>query len=195
ACFAPFVALAPGGVWDSVVRQTTRPLQIESLGSAILLALHHTVGLTVHWASSHGSQNLVGTGPDAIGGAQTALQLAALLAVWWLHARGPCGRDELVRASAAAVLAFVTFGKVLSPQYLIWLLPLIPLVRGRRGLAASALLAVALVLTQIWFPYRYWRLALHQDAIATWLVFARHPVLVALVVVLARPRRESARSP
>src|SRR5438552_3189695 len=25
ACFVPFLALAPGGVWDSVVRQTTRP--------------------------------------------------------------------------------------------------------------------------------------------------------------------------
>ena len=90
--------------------------------------------------------------------------------------------------------AFIAFGKVLSPQFLIWLLPLVPLVRGRRGLAASAVFAVALVLTQLWFPYRYWRLALQQDAIASWLVFARDLVLLLLVAVLANPRREPART-
>src|SRR5206468_6525319 len=31
----PFLALAPHGVWASIVRQTTRPLQLESLGSAL----------------------------------------------------------------------------------------------------------------------------------------------------------------
>ena len=32
SCFVPFLALAPAGLWDSVAHQTTRPLQIESLG-------------------------------------------------------------------------------------------------------------------------------------------------------------------
>jgi hypothetical protein len=189
-CFAPFLALAPGGVWDSVVRQTTRPLQVESLGSGVLLGLHHVFGLTVHWKSSHGSQNLVGTGPDAIGALQTVLQIAALLAVWWLFARGPGGRDELVRASAAAVVAFVALGKVLSPQFLIWLIPLVPLVRGRRGLQASALFGLALVLTQVWFPFRYWDLVFSFDPAASWLVLVRDLALVALLAVLVR-REES----
>src|SRR5204863_3074732 len=96
--------------------------------------------------------------------------------------------------AASAVAAFLAFGKVLSPQFLIWLIPLVPLVRGRRGVAASAVLLVALVLTQLWFPYRYWRLALQQDAISSWLVFARDIVLVGLVVVLAMPRRAQART-
>jgi hypothetical protein len=74
------------------------------------------------------------------------------------------------------------------------LLPLVPLVRGKRGVAASAVLLVALVLTQLWFPYRYWRLALQQDAIASWLVFARDLVLVGLVLVLAMPRRAALRT-
>jgi hypothetical protein len=189
ACFVPFLALAPGGVWNSVVRQTTRPLQIESLGSGALLALHHAFGLAVHWKSSHGSQNLVGTGPDAIGALQTVLQISALIAVWWLFARGPGGREELVRASAAAVVAFVALGKVLSPQYLIWLIPLVPLVRGRLGLVASALLALALVLTQLWFPFRYWRLVFSFDEAASWLVLARDLALVALLCILLRPER------
>jgi hypothetical protein len=192
ACFVPFLALAPGGVWDSVVRQTTRPLQIESLGSGVLLALHHAFGLAVHWKSSHGSQNLVGTGPDAIGALQTVLQVCALLAVWWLFARGPGGREELVRASAAAVVAFVALGKVLSPQFLIWLVPLVPLVRGRRGVRAAALLGVALVLTQVWFPFRYWDLVFSFDQLSSWLVLGRDAVLLALLATLVRPGRSSA---
>jgi hypothetical protein len=53
-------------------------------------------------------------------------------------------------------------------------------------LKASGLLAVALVLTQLWFPYRYWDLALEFDGVASALVLARDFVLVALLVVLVR---------
>jgi hypothetical protein len=60
----------------------------------------------------------------------------------------------------------------------------VPLVRGRRGLLASALLAVALVLTQTWFPFRYFRLALNFEAGLSWLLLARDLTLVALVAVL-----------
>ena len=91
---------------------------------------------------------------------------------------------------AAAVLAFVALGKVLSPQFLVWLVPLVPLVGGRRGLWSAALLGLALVLTQLWFPYRYWDYALTFDELASWLVLARDLVLVgALAVLVQEPRR------
>ena len=86
-------------------------------------------------------------------------------------------------------------GKVLSPQFLIWLVPVVPLVGGLRGLRASALLAVGLVLTQLWFPSRYWDLARELDPLPSTLVLIRDLVLVALLVVLVRDRRESPRSP
>ena len=86
--------------------------------------------------------------------------------------------------------AFVALGKVLSPQFLIWLVPLVPLVRGRRGLWASVLLGIAVVLTQLWFPFRYFRLALDFEAGLSWLLLARDLTLVALVAVLLLPVRE-----
>jgi len=192
--FLPFVRLSPGGVWDSLQRQADRPLQIESLGSSFLLVAHQFGAWTVHLNLSHGSQNQGGSLAEALAAIQSVVQALVVAALWIAFARGPATPERLVRYSAASVAAFIAFGKVLSPQFLIWLLPLVPLVRGRRGLAASAVLAVALVLTQFWFPYRYWRLALHQDAIGSWLVFARDLVLVALVVVLAIPRRARART-
>jgi hypothetical protein len=188
-CFVPFLVLAPHGVWDALTKQTSRPLQIETLGAGFLLVAHSLSVVGVTMRSSHGSQNLAGAWPDALAALQTVLQLATLLGVWVWFARGPADRDRLVRACAAAVCAFIAFGKVLSPQFLIWLIPLVPLVRGRRGLAAGGLLAVALVLTQLWFPFRYWDLALHFRALPSWLVLARDLTLVALLAVLVWPER------
>jgi hypothetical protein len=187
-CFVPFLVLSPHGVWHSVTTQTSRPLQIEALGAGALLVAHQVAGLGITMEPSHGSQNLAGLGPDTLAIVQTVLQAAAVVATWVWFARGPASRERLVRACAAAVCGFVAFGKVLSPQFLIWLVPLVPLVRGRRGLAASTLLAVALVITQVWFPFRYWDLALEFDPVASWLVLLRDLVLVALFVVLIAPR-------
>ena len=188
-CFLPFLVLSPHGVWDALTRQTNRPLQIETLGAGVLLVLHQVAGIGLTMRSSHGSQNLAGAGPDALAAFQTVLQLAAIVWVWVWFWRGPPDRERLVRGAAAVVVAFVAFGKVLSPQFLIWLVPLVPLVRGRRGLAAGTLLAVSLVLTQLWFPYRYWDLVLHFRAFPSWLVLARDLVLVALYAVLIWPER------
>ena len=96
-------------------------------------------------------------------------------------------RAELVRASAAVVVAFVALGKVLSPQFMIWLVPFVPLVRGRRGVVASGLFALSLVLTQAWFPQHYWDYALRFDGGVTALVLGRDLVLLALLGVLVAP--------
>ena len=189
----PFLAIAPHGVWESIVRQTTRPLQIESLGSALLLAAHIVGGLVLTMDSSRGSQNLGGSLPDAVGAAASALLVVVLLALWVAAARGPATGERLVRYSAASLVAFVALGKVLSPQFLIWLLPLVPLVRGRRGLAASALLGLSLLLTQVWFPIRYFDLVAFE-AFPSWVLLARDLVLVALLVVLSAPARVPTRS-
>jgi len=189
----PFLALAPGGLWDSVVHQTTRPLQIESLASGVLLAAHQVGGLAITMESSHGSQNLAGSLPHALGTVSTVLLVVALLAIWLAAARGPANPERLLRYSAASLVAFVALSKVLSPQFLIWLIPIVPLVRGRRGLVASALLGLALLLTQLWFPIRYWDLALQFAAFPSWAVLARDLVLLALLAVLLVPtRREPA---
>ena len=184
AVFAPFLILSPGGVWHSLTVQLNRPLQVESLGSALLLVGHHVFGLGVTGDTSHGSQNLAGNAAAGLAVASTVLQAGVLIWIWAAFARGRGDGEALVRSTAAALCAFIAFGKVLSPQFLIWLIPIVPLVRGRRGLGASALLGVALVLTQIWFPFRYFRLALHFEAGLSWLLLARDLTLVALVAVL-----------
>jgi hypothetical protein len=137
--------------------------------------------------SGRGSQNVAGTAGVVVGIVATVAQAAALLWLWLRFARGVIERERLVRFAAGSVLAFVALGKVLSPQFLIWLVPLVALVGGRRGLVAASLLGGALVLTQLWFPFRYWDFALTFDETVSWLVLARDFVLVAALAVLVWP--------
>jgi uncharacterized membrane protein len=184
--FVPFAVLAPHGLWSSLTGQLSRPPQIESLGAAIFTTFGHPRVI-----STHGSQNVAGHG--AVAATFALLQIAVLVALWLEFARGPATRERLVRFAAAAVCTVIAFGKVLSPQYLLWLIPLVPLVVGRRGLAALSLLTTALVLTQVWFPQRYWAYA--GSFHLAWVVLLRDLVLVALVGVLALPaERRVARS-
>jgi hypothetical protein len=180
----PFLVLSPGGLWASIERQASRPLQIESLGSGVLLAAHQLGGLHLHVVTSHGSQNLAGALPHALAVAEGVLLALVVLGIWVTAARGPANPERLVRYAAASVTAFVAFDKVLSPQFMIWLIPLVPLVRGLRGLVASALLGLSLLLTQLWFPIRYWDLARDLAAFPSWLVLARDLTLLGLLAVL-----------
>lgn len=189
--FVPFVALSPHGVWHSIQTQLGRPLQIESLGASALLIAHRLWGQPIVGAPSHGSDNLVGGAAHALALEQSVLQVVAILVVWIAYAHGPADAWRLLRFAAAAVCAFVALGKVLSPQYLGWLLPLVPLVRGRRGLAAGGLLVLAMALTQAWFPYRYLGLVYGFDPWTSLLVACRDATLLVLLAVLLWSRDTS----
>lgn len=181
----PFAALGPGGLRFSFTIQLTRHLQTESLGGALLLAadrlgLYHATIAT----GNPGSLDLFGTLPDAV----AALSLVAVVALvaWgaWTLARGPADVERLVAAAVAAVAVYVAFGKVLSPQYAVWLVPLVPLAGRARGALASLLLLCALVLTQVEFDHRYQQLASVGPVV--WILLARDVALVAVAVLLLR---------
>jgi uncharacterized membrane protein len=187
AWFLPFVVLSPGGVGHSFHAQLSRPLQIESLGGAILIAVHHATGSSLRVVNSFGSQNLTGAGVHTTELATTIVGLAALVAVWLLFIAGAPTRHRLLASCAAAVAALVAFGKVFSPQFMIWLIPFVLVVRGLRGAIAGMLLYAALILTQTWFPAHYWNLALDFAPTQSWEVLARDLCVVVLFVVLAWP--------
>jgi hypothetical protein len=192
AVVLPFLLVAPEGLLSSIGHQLSRPLQIESLGAALYLAAHHLAGLDVEMRSGHGSQNVHAAGTAAAAFAFTVVQVAVLA---WIWSRRPRTREELVLWCAAALVAFVALGKVLSPQFLIWLAPAVALVAGIVGLRAGIALAAALVLTQLWFPSRYWDLARELDANVVAVVLVRDLVLVAVLALLVSSRGAAPRSP
>jgi uncharacterized membrane protein len=188
AIVVPFLALAPHGLAESFRAQAGRALQVESLGGS-LLAVGDRLGLyaatVVHRTGHAISYDLVGSLPRALAGVSSALQLAAVLGAAWLYLRGRDEPRRFVGACTAAVAGFLAFTRFFSPQYLVWLVPLVALL----GPLEWALTAVALVLAQVWFFH-------YRDVFAlggyVWLVAARDALVVALfVVVAARLRRRS----
>jgi uncharacterized membrane protein len=198
AAYAPFVVFSPDGVAHSVWRQLSRPLQIESLGAGLLVVLHNLSGLDVIVETSFGSQNLVGGVAIIVAAVLSVAGVAALLVSWIGFARGDLDEERFVRFAAAVLVAFVAFSKVLSPQFLIWLLFPLALVAGRRGVAAGTCYAVAAVATAIWFPWRYFDLPRTLDPFVASLVVVRGLALVAAFVLLVYPlgrSRTSIREP
>jgi glycosyl transferase family 87 len=187
ACFVPFAILAPDGLRAMFADQLGRPLQVESLGAAVLMAAQHLGMSPLATVSSHGAQGLSGRGAGLAADLSTAFEVASVAAVWVVFARRRhADGNAVLLAAAAAVAALVAFDRVLSPQYLIWLAPFVPPVRGVRGFAAGGLLFLALGLTQTWFPWHYWSLALGHAAPWSWYLLARDLALVALAAVLLR---------
>jgi hypothetical protein len=178
----PFALLGAGGLRFSVLQQSGRALQIESVGASVLLVLHALGGYAPQTAFTSGSWNLTGGLPHAVGLVQTVIQLAAVAAVWVLFARSRRTPRELAVAGAAAVAAFAILGRVLSPQYLLWLVPLVAVAIPRLR-APALLLVAALLLTRAIYPARY-------DALVTfsptpiWLLAARNACLLGLLALL-----------
>lgn len=192
ATYLPFVALAPAGVWRMFTYHLDRPLQIESTGSAYLLGLDVLADIPVRVQSSFGSQNLSGDGPAVVGAITTVLGLIAVVAICvgfavFLGRRRSDGAQLFVTAAAATVTVAVVSAKVLSPQFLVWLVPAVFLVSGRYGRLAFAIAIGALVATQMYFPVRYWDLvALETGPIG--LLVIRDTLLV-LLAAAAWPRQ------
>jgi uncharacterized membrane protein len=189
AIVLPFAALAPGGLRYSLQEQATRGLQVESLGGAAL-GLAHRLGAGFHVVVSHApfSFDVAGRAADTIGVLSSLLVLAAVALVWWLLRRGRPDLERTTYAFAATAVAFVAFNKVLSPQYLLFLIPLVAFVPS---LVAWCGLLLALGLTQIWarFPEPFLRTVHFGPGI--WVTCARNLVLVLLYIFLVRGLRRS----
>lgn len=207
AVLLPFVAVAPAEGWFSIRAQLTRGVQVESLpgsaGVALGVAADHLgfgslgLGVAEGGTGELRSADVTGALGQAAGTLGGLAAIAVVLAVWlaaWRDRRAD-GDDRFLLASAAVVAAQLALGRVLSPQFLLWLVPLVPLVAGRRGRIASGLLATAMVATHLWFPGLYRDYVNARGAPETAYLLGRNALLVALLVVLAAPILRSLRSP
>ena len=184
--------LAGAGYVESFTFHLDRPVQIESTPATVLFALggSDVTGTNLR-PDRFKSNGLDGGHADAVESLFAGLVVLVLAAIVLLAARRPDAR-HLVLCGFAALLAFVTLGKVFSPQYVIWLAPFAALAWAWRQRVVALLAAGAIVLTHVEFPSRYFDLInVRTDVVV--IVAARNALLlVALVVLmatLARRRR------
>jgi hypothetical protein len=184
----PFLVMSPSGVWYMINYNARRPPQLETAIATVMLVAHSVANTPIEILGSFGSVNVAGTGPElaakilfgvlVLVTLGCALQAARLLRT----ATAAHAADILVCAGAASVIGFMLTGKSLSPQYMVWLLPLTFLIAGRRGIVAIGCAVTAEILTQTYFPIHYWDLVnAHPREIA--LLTARNLVLIVLLVV------------
>ncbi len=173
-----------GGVTDVVFFGGSRGWQVESTVGAL------TYVVTGGPLRAEGGAWRIGTEPSWAGTVLGVATLVTIAAAWILAARrpGPLAPD---RARLAAVGAVMVLAPVLSPQYLVWLLPFAAVLHADRLVVALA--AAASVLTAA-VAHAY------DDFVAgspwwEWTAVARNAVLLALVAVafvgLVRPRPAS----
>jgi hypothetical protein len=183
----PFVFLGPGGVAYSLYEQVTRQVEVESLPATALLVVDRIGLYNAHTiVGGLNSIDLVGGVPNVAGIVSSCIVLAALIAPAVWYRRGEATRERFVLAFAVALVGYVAFGKVLSTQYIVWLLPIVPLVRGWVGHVAAVVLAAATWLTKLEYA--------HLDALTRGtglaLLVARNLTLVGLYVLLAVALRQ-----
>jgi hypothetical protein len=165
---AAALALSADGAADAVRYHLDRPVQIESSPATVLLGLDAAgIGEAVS-VSSHRSDGLLHEASGAVSALFAGLMVGLVALLATRVGRTP---RELLLASLAATIGFALFGKVLSPQFVIWALPLGALALAWRSYALAGAVALAVVLTQVEFPAHYFD------------VVAREPLALALVAV------------
>jgi MFS family permease len=129
--------------------------------------------------------------------------LAMVAVIAWLAvaarraAEGQSARRDLVLAALASTVAFACLGKVLSPQYLVWVAPLTALALAWRMHGLAAVCAAATALTLVEFPDHY-REVVHRVPWVLGLVTVRDVLLLAAVGLALRElgvRSPRARAP
>jgi hypothetical protein len=203
--FLPFAIASWPGTRAMLRNQLGGGLQVETLASSTLVMTQHVArwlglpsrgDLTVR-PEEHGLGRAIlqGAGIDATTMTLHVLLVVVLCVLWVALARSKNDpREDLVRYSALSVAAALVLGTVLSAQYVTWLVPLIPLVAGRRGTAATLCFVAAAALTHAWFPSDAYGSYLRDfDPGATSLLLARNLALLATALALAAPGRRASR--
>ena len=129
-----------------------RPVQVESSGST-LLWLTTLFGASLKITNEYGSINVVNLFSNIVSLISTLLLVVGFVYCIFMQWQR---RMDVVQAGIALIFVFIATGKVFSPQYLIWLIPLLAYV-GAFDIFWFFFWGPAAVLTTIIFAYFYTR--------------------------------------
>lgn len=139
-----------GAVVSQLSYFAERPVQIEATGST-LLWLATLIGHPATVVYTFGSANILSNLDNAVAmGCDVCFILGvALITIWQWR-----GKFDLSQAFIALVLIFIVTNKVFSPQYLMWLIPLLAY-NGAFNRRWLVLWGTISALTTVIYPYIY----------------------------------------
>ena len=173
------------GAWASIRYHADRRIEVEAVFASMIFLADALLGQTPIILYNFGAYHLVGDLPDLCALLSLPLLGCALVIVASSVTR-ESGDADLARASCGCLLAFVVTNKVLSPQYLIWLIPFVVTLQGRWAGQVRILFAVCCGLTTLDFPYFFFELTAAQP-VPILIVGARNLVLVVITGAVWSP--------
>jgi hypothetical protein len=159
-----------------------RGLEIETIYGGALLFQGKLRGIDIPWVVEHKAVHIVPEWGASFASLAAPIQLAALLLVavhFWLR-----GAAEGIRFAGAAILAYLSLGKVLSPQYLIWLFPFLVTIGGWTGSRARWLFLFCCLITSLIYPGPGFAQILDHQGRAIVILNVRNLLLVAVLALL-----------
>ncbi|SRR6266496_990165 len=105
----------------------TRPIQVESFGASLIWLSNFLGSPPITYMFTYGSLNMLHAYSIPISLIETLLMVAGLLFTYWLQWRK---KIELSTSMLLTLLIVMVTGKVFSPQYLIWVVPLVASIGG-----------------------------------------------------------------
>ena len=162
AVVVAYAAIAGPHALDLYRYHGGRPLQLETPYAGVLLLLAPRLPDLFSVTYSYGSDNLASAAEPWLRTIASLLEIVALIVIYavaYLRIRRAADDRErftaAVWAFSAVLVAFMSLGKLFSPQYLIWLLPLGAIAGAAPGGRSRWRLVAANGLTQAEFPFLY----------------------------------------
>lgn len=191
----PFFIADSGSALSFLTYHMDRGLQTEAPVSTILMLLGNLGAIDIGYVFNYGSDNIFGEIPDAVADYMLPAMAVCLVALYVLYAcvvRRNGGFGTVHYAGLAAVMVFMLVNKVLSSQYLVWLIAFatvtMALAHGREKKCAMWLFALSVAMTQLNLVVNY----AFRDAgeeftlLGIIILLVRNALLIALAVVTFR---------
>jgi hypothetical protein len=185
---AALFSVSMPGAFAFLTFQRERGTEVESLGALVFHVARH-FGWKGEVLLNYGSMEFLGPYVDVVSTAALFLTGAAFgwLVLWRLLATR-FEAHTMADAAFVAVLMFTTTSRVISPQYMVWLVGLAAVClcfpASRMRLPVGLVLAASFV-TVLEFPI-YFGNVVASDPLGITLLFLRNGLLVAATLVAAR---------
>ncbi len=156
----------------------SRPIQVESL-PATLLWLASLVGHPIQYVFTFQSLNFESSLSSKVSLLFDVCLVIGLLYTFWLQWRG---KLDIYTASLMTLLVVMITGKVFSPQYLVWIIPLIAYV-GQANWKWLVSWSIVGILTTVIYPYLYVTYLIYKQQYYT-IVLVRDVLLLVITLAL-----------
>ncbi|MFC7881518.1 glycosyltransferase 87 family protein [Streptomyces sp. NPDC057376] len=188
AGLAVVFAVSMPGAFAFVTFQRDRGTEVESLG-ALVFHVARQFGWDGEVLLNYGSVEFLGPYVGTV--SKVALALTALAFGWlllWRLAASRFAAHTAADAAFVAVLMFTVTSRVISPQYMVWLIGLAAVClcfRASRMRLPVVMVLVASLVTVLEFPL-YFAEVVASDPLGVTLLFVRNGLLVAAALLAAR---------